>query len=202
MEVTKCRTDRHNWMLSIIPILFQGQQITIANPYCHHQLSQAFQNLTTMDPLCSEISPRNGVIYVHQFKIEPFQISQPDNLVDSDSHTAFVMTSTWKHILVISSDGKDVVTCYTLDDRGRHVTHFGRQKRRSMAALQAVSNRKDDDESDPVDPFPWDIKAFLNDKKADDVFPELKRREAFVQPHVPFNNLVPECLSIEALLCR
>lgn len=118
------------------------------------------------------------------------------------SHTAFVMTSTWKHILVVSPDGQEVVKCFTLDDRGRHVTPFLRQKRRCMAALQAASCPKDDDESESAELFPWDIKSFLNDKKGGDVLTELKKPDAFVQPHVPISNLVPECLSIEALLCR
>jgi hypothetical protein len=76
------------------------------------------------------------------------------------------MTAAWKCILILANDRNSFIRCYPLDERGRHLTQFKRQKRRSMAQM-AKSLRAENDPPPQPDYDPTDIQSYLNRHQTD-----------------------------------
>jgi hypothetical protein len=77
------------------------------------------------------------------------------------------MTAAWKCISILANDRNSFLRCYPLDERGRHLTQFKRQKRRSMAQM-AMSLRAETDPPPPQpDHDPTDIQSYLNRHQTD-----------------------------------
>jgi hypothetical protein len=72
------------------------------------------------------------------------------------------MTAPWKCISILANDKTSFLRCYPLDERGRHLTQFKRQKRRSMA--QMAKSLCDEPYPQPPQPDhdPTDIQSYLN----------------------------------------
>jgi hypothetical protein len=62
------------------------------------------------------------------------------------------MRSSWRRISILSNDSRRVVKSYPLDERGRHLTQFKRQKRRSMMALTEALQHENVD-APAIQPF-------------------------------------------------
>jgi hypothetical protein len=77
------------------------------------------------------------------------------------------MAAAWKCISILANDRNSFIRCYPLDERGRHLTQFKRQKRRSMAQM-AKSLRAGRDPA-PSQPGydPTDIQSYLNRHEPD-----------------------------------
>jgi hypothetical protein len=68
------------------------------------------------------------------------------------------MSSNWSQIAVLSDDRRGILHTYPLDQHGRHLTQFKRQKRRSIATLSKCLKKPES----PEDTLPIDIKGYLN----------------------------------------